>query len=72
MKHVADSSVLPVVWWKATGSQAQSDCVECGVVDHDEQIVAVRDSKNPHGPAMLLSYGALGGLIGALRSGALN
>ncbi|MFF2899908.1 DUF397 domain-containing protein [Streptomyces sp. NPDC057966] len=46
--------------------------VECGIVNHAEQRVAVRDSKNPNGPALLFLYAALGGLVGALRRGDLR
>ncbi|MER6085536.1 DUF397 domain-containing protein [Streptomyces sp. NPDC001833] len=52
MKHVDDASTLPVTWWKSSASASQSDCVECGIVD--EATVAVRDSKRPDGPALLL------------------
>ncbi|QNP71700.1 DUF397 domain-containing protein [Streptomyces roseirectus] len=52
MNHVDDASTLPVTWRKSSASAAQSDCVECGVVD--DQTVAVRDSKRSTGPALLL------------------
>ncbi len=72
MKHIDDASTLPVTWWKSSRSEAGSQCVECGIVDAGEQVVAVRDSKNPAGPALLLSYAALDGLVGALRRGELQ
>ncbi|MGC5343780.1 DUF397 domain-containing protein [Streptomyces sp. DT24] len=71
MNHIDDSSTLPVTWWKSSVSGAQSDCVEFGVVDARERLVAVRDSKRPSGPALVLGYGPVGRLVGALRSGAL-
>ncbi|WP_171163197.1 DUF397 domain-containing protein [Streptomyces sp. I05A-00742] len=43
-----------------------------GIVSHDEQVVAIRDSKNPAGPALLLTYDALAGLVGALQRGVLR
>ncbi|WKU45959.1 DUF397 domain-containing protein [Streptomyces sp. VNUA116] len=72
MKHVDDASTLPVTWWKSSASEAASQCVECGIVSHDEQIVAIRDSKAPSGPALLFTYDALAGLVGALRRDALK
>lgn len=71
MTHIDDASTLAVDWWKASASQAQSDCVECGIVDAGEQVVAVRDSKVPTGPALLVSYAALGALVDGLKAGEL-
>lgn len=69
MAHVEDSSTLPVKWWKSSASGTQSDCVECGVLDG--RTVAVRDSKNPTGPALLLTRAAVAGLVAGLKSGEL-
>ncbi|MGC5398093.1 DUF397 domain-containing protein [Streptomyces sp. DT20] len=70
MTHsVPDSSALPVQWWKSSASGAQSDCVECGVID--SATVAVRDSKTPTGPAVLLSRSALSAMVGAVAAGTL-
>lgn len=69
MAHVEDSSTLPVTWWKSSASGTQSDCVECGIVDG--QVIALRDSKNPTGPALLLSRAAVAGLVSGIKSGAL-
>jgi hypothetical protein len=66
MRHVDDASTLPVTWWKSSASAAQSDCVECGIVDGET--VAVRDSKNPTGPALLLSRASLAGLVAGVRA----
>jgi len=67
MTHIENASTLAVEWWKSSASGSQSDCVECGIVDG--QTVAVRDSKNPTGPALLLTRGQLAGLVSAIRSG---
>lgn len=67
MAHVEDSSTLPVMWWKSSASGTQSDCVECGIVDG--ATIAVRDSKNPTGPALLLSRESLAGLVAGIRAG---
>lgn len=72
MKHVANASTLPVTWWKSSRSADAAQCVECGIVNHAEQVVAIRDSKEPAGPALLFSYGAVAGLVGALRNGHLQ
>lgn len=69
MTTIPNSTALPVTWWKSSASGAQSDCVECGIVDADA--VAVRDSKNPTGPAVLFSRGALSAMVGAVADGTL-
>ncbi|MFF5663441.1 DUF397 domain-containing protein [Streptomyces griseofuscus] len=70
MAHVEDSSLLPVTWWKSSASGTQSDCVECGIVD--DQTIAVRDSKRPSGPALLLSRTTVAGLVSGIRTGGLQ
>ncbi|MFF9507280.1 DUF397 domain-containing protein [Streptomyces sp. NPDC014724] len=72
MNHIDDASTLAVSWWKSSRSDTGAQCVECGIVDAGEQVVAVRDSKEPTGPALLFSYAALDGLVGALRRGELQ
>lgn len=67
MSHIDDASTLPVTWWKSSASGTQSDCGEFGIVDG--QRVAVRDSKNPTGPALLLSREQANGFVTAVRSG---
>ncbi|MBT2480577.1 DUF397 domain-containing protein [Streptomyces sp. ISL-94] len=71
MSHIDDASTLPVVWWKSSRSDTGAQCVECGIVDAGEQVVAVRDSKTPTGPALLLSYSALGALVEGIKHGEL-
>ncbi|MEU6735660.1 DUF397 domain-containing protein [Streptomyces physcomitrii] len=70
MSHVEDAATLPVTWWKSSASTAQSDCVEFGLVDAGT--VAVRDSKAPHGPALLFGRGSVSGLVAALKDGTLG
>ncbi|MFD8718317.1 uncharacterized protein DUF397 [Streptomyces sp. Ag109_O5-1] len=67
MKHVDDASTLPVTWWKSSASASQSDCVECGIVDG--ATVAVRDSKRPDGPALLVGRAALSAFTSAAALG---
>ncbi|MDT0493353.1 DUF397 domain-containing protein [Streptomyces sp. NPDC012600] len=66
---IPDSSSLPVAWWKSSASHAQSDCLECGIVDSDH--IAVRDSKAPNGPALVVSRDALAAMVGAVAAGLL-
>ncbi|MEE1740145.1 DUF397 domain-containing protein [Streptomyces sp. BE147] len=66
---VHDASALPVEWWKSSASGAQSDCLECGVVN--DESVAVRDSKAPSGPALIFSRVALAAMVGAVAAGCL-
>jgi hypothetical protein len=69
MSHIDDASTLPVSWRKSSYSGAQSDCVEVGTVG---ERVAVRDSKNPTGPALLLTHEQVAGLVSAARGGLLD
>ncbi len=66
---IRDSSALPVSWWKSSASGAQSDCVECGLLATDH--IAVRDSKVPSGPALVVGRGALAAMVGAVAAGLL-
>jgi hypothetical protein len=70
MSHIADASTLSVNWWKSSRSGAQGDCVEFGIID--AELVAVRDSKNPSGPALLLGRAQARGLVAAVRRGELG
>ncbi|MEV7720369.1 DUF397 domain-containing protein [Streptomyces sp. NPDC088184] len=66
-RTIHNSSTLPVTWWKSSQSAAQSDCVECGVIDTES--VAVRDSKVPNGPALIFGRDALSAMVGAVAGG---
>lgn len=57
MTHINDASALPVTWWKSSYSDSGAQCVECGIVS--STTIAVRDSKDAHGPALLFSASAL-------------
>ncbi|MGA5354061.1 DUF397 domain-containing protein [Streptomyces thermodiastaticus] len=69
MNTIKDASTLPVNWWKASHSGAQSDCVECAVVGPER--MAVRDSKRPTGPALVLSRDEFAGFIDSVKAGEL-
>ncbi|MFD7622734.1 DUF397 domain-containing protein [Streptomyces sp. NPDC059802] len=66
VRTVRDSSTLPVTWWKSCQSAAQSDCVECGIIDAES--IAVRDSKVPNGPALIFDRDALSALVDAVAT----
>ncbi|MCI4045489.1 DUF397 domain-containing protein [Streptomyces sp. TRM75563] len=68
MITIPDASSLHVTWWKSSASGAQGDCVECGLLD---SAVAVRDSKHPTGPALVISRDALAAMVGAVADGTL-
>lgn len=61
-------------WRKSTLSNSQfGECVEAGPLDGDAEAtrpraVAVRDSKNPEGPKLLLSRAQWHNLLGGLKS----
>ncbi|MGV9639385.1 DUF397 domain-containing protein [Nocardia rhamnosiphila] len=54
-------------WFKSTKSGGGRDCVETAHVDHG--MVAVRDSKNPHGPVLILDPGQWDAFLDAAKSG---
>lgn len=53
-------------WKKSSHSGGQGECVE--VADLSDA-VAIRDSKNPDGPALLFGRGSFAGLVGRIRTG---
>lgn len=72
MTHVDDASILPARWWKASASGAVSDCVEVGIVGAEEEVIAVRDSKRPTGPALLFGHRQIRDFVDAVRVGGLG
>ncbi|OXR46177.1 hypothetical protein B7C42_01142 [Nocardia cerradoensis] len=57
-------------WFKSTHSSGNSECVEVAFLDHD--MVGVRDSKNPSGPALIFTPGEWNAFVGGARSGAFD
>ena len=55
-------------WRKSLRSNSSGNCVE--FADLDGAGVAVRDSKNPHGPALVFSRAEAAGFVRALKAGA--
>ncbi|MFM9445297.1 DUF397 domain-containing protein [Streptomyces acidiscabies] len=65
-----DASTLSVVWRKSSYSDTGAQCVEYGIVD--DRTAAVRDSKRPTGPALLMPRGHLAAFVAAVAKGPLG
>jgi hypothetical protein len=64
-----DANLSRAVWHKSTFSNGSGgNCVE--VARNLPGIVAARDSKNPHGPVLIVSKAAWASFIGRLRAAA--
>ena len=50
-----------VTWRKSRFSGGNGNCVEVGVLDNGQ--VAIRDSKDPHGPALVYSVDAVASFV---------
>ncbi len=57
-------------WFKSSRSSSQKECVE--VAHLTENMVGVRDSKNPTGPALVFAPAEWDTFTGHLRSGAFD
>ncbi|MDH6112405.1 hypothetical protein P3T36_003816 [Kitasatospora sp. MAP12-15] len=72
MSHFPVAAALPVVWQKSSRSNPNDNCVECAPLSGD---IAVRDSKDPAGPALRFSraaWGAFAAAAGADRLSAVH
>ncbi|MFS8096178.1 DUF397 domain-containing protein [Lentzea alba] len=58
---------LSLTWRKSTYTQANGECVELG--GNGVHLLAVRDSKDPIGPALRVGPGALTSFVGAIKRG---
>ena len=62
-----------VPWRKSTRSQgAGGNCVELGPVPDGTERVAVRDSKDPHGPVFTFAAPQWTAFLGAVKARALD
>jgi hypothetical protein len=55
------------IWHKSTRSGANGDCVE--VADNLPGVVAVRDSKNPAGPALQFTPSEWAAFVAGVKDG---
>ena len=67
-----DTTVLtdlvgPVVWRKATASNPRGDCVELARLTDDA--VAVRNSREPHGPALVYTPAEIAAFLSGAKAG---
>ncbi|MBP5875641.1 DUF397 domain-containing protein [Streptomyces scabiei] len=63
------ASDLDVTWVKSSYSNGGNNCVEVAGL---EDAVAVRDSKNPDGPALVLPGAVFGSFVTGVRTGSLH
>jgi len=64
---MSDSDLSQATWRKSTRSGGATNCVE--VADGVTAFVAVRDSKDPAGPALTFAPGSWDAFTGAVKSG---
>jgi len=64
------SDVTAAIWHKSTYSNGQANCVE--VASNLPGIVAVRDSKNPDGPALVFEPGDWAAFVAGVRAGDMD
>jgi hypothetical protein len=63
---VSSSSSGAVRWRKATASNATGSCVELGAFDGG---IAMRNSRDPNGPALLYTRDEIAAFIHGVKSG---
>ncbi|MFF0457756.1 DUF397 domain-containing protein [Nocardia africana] len=57
-------------WFKSTRSTGTKECVEVAFLDHD--MVGVRDSKNPSGPALTFTPTEWNAFVDGAKSGVFD
>ncbi|WP_329181799.1 MULTISPECIES: DUF397 domain-containing protein [unclassified Streptomyces] len=71
LRHISSSTTLAgVAWRRSSHSTAANNCVETATLTSGH--VAVRDSKDVAGPALLFPPGAWGSFVQAVNEGALR
>ncbi|MFJ7279813.1 DUF397 domain-containing protein [Kitasatospora sp. NPDC098663] len=68
MTYLPKASALPVTWTKALASDPNENCVECANLAGN---IAIRDSKDPHGPAHVYPVSVFGAFLAAVSDDAL-
>ncbi|MDH6131164.1 hypothetical protein P3T37_000533 [Kitasatospora sp. MAA4] len=68
MTHYSDASVLGLTFRKSSYSNGQENCVEYAVQSAASAAV-VRDSKDPHGPALVFAAGAFASFVAGIKAG---
>ena len=75
MKYIANgvpASELPAVTWQKSGrSNPRGNCVECAVLP-DGAGIAVRNSRDPMGPALIYTPAEIEAFILGVRDGDFN
>ncbi|MBC3844681.1 DUF397 domain-containing protein [Streptacidiphilus sp. 4-A2] len=64
---VSASQLGEVAWLKSSASTAQGNCVEMAPLDGGE--VAVRNSRDPHGPALVFTRPEIAALAVGVKAG---
>ncbi|GAA2270836.1 DUF397 domain-containing protein [Kitasatospora cystarginea] len=66
-KFLPSASASGFEWRRSSFSGAQSNCIE--VADGISGVVPVRDSKDPHGPALLFPADAWSAFVAGIKAG---
>lgn len=61
------SALHPVKWIKSSHSNATGNCVETAALPDGR--IAVRNSRDPHGPALVCTRDGFDGFVAAVREG---
>jgi hypothetical protein len=70
MNHTASANLSAATWRKSTRSSGGgSNCIEIARLPGH---IAIRDSKNPHGPALIITPATFRELTDTLKHGASN
>jgi predicted secreted Zn-dependent protease len=67
--HITNASEVAVDWETSTYSGNNGNCVQAGAYG---SAIAIRDSKNPTGPALVVSADAWSDLIAGIKSGRIS
>jgi hypothetical protein len=67
--YIESASAAGLAWAKSSYSGNNGECVEVAVLADGSR--ALRDSKDPHGPALVFPADAFGAFVGAAISGGL-